>query len=312
MKKKYKYIFGPVPSRRFGRSLGIDLLPYKTCSLDCVFCQLGRTPKKEFTRRGYAPIDDVLSEIKEWLDTDGEADCLTLAGSGEPTLHSDFGRILDFLSETDILAVLLTNGTLLHLPEVREQAAKADIVKASLSAWDQHSFERINRPHDQLKFDQFLRGLKDFRNQYKGKFWLEVFLVPGINSEFDDVKKIAALAKEIGPEKVQLNTAVRPPAEEFVAPVQKQSLETLTHLFKPAADIIAEFSSKQIKSPSISLESILAMLHRRPCTANQIACVYGIHINEVSKILGELVKNNSIHIYRKDNDIYYTAAAGSE
>ena len=108
----YRYLFGPVPSRRFGRSLGIDLTPHKTCSLDCVFCQLGRTPQKTLERKAYVPTADVIAEIDHWLQTDGHADYLTLSGSGEPTLHAEFGRVLAFLHDQPIPSVLLTNGTL--------------------------------------------------------------------------------------------------------------------------------------------------------------------------------------------------------
>ena len=149
---KYRYLFGPVPSRRFGRSLGIDLTPHKTCSLDCVFCQLGRTPKKTLERKVYVSTTDVIDEIDVWMQTDGNADYLTLSGSGEPTLHAEFGRILAHLRNQPIPSVLLTNGTLLNLPEVRDAAALAGVVKVSLSAWDQKSFEWVNRPHPQLEF----------------------------------------------------------------------------------------------------------------------------------------------------------------
>jgi wyosine [tRNA(Phe)-imidazoG37] synthetase (radical SAM superfamily) len=152
-----------VPSRRFGRSLGIDLTPHKTCSLDCVFCQLGRTPEKTLERKTYVPTGDVIDEIDHWLQTDGNADYLTLSGSGEPTLHAEFGRVLAHLRRQPIPSVLLTNGTLLDRPEVREAAALARVVKVSLSAWDQKSFEWVNRPHRQLEFTTLVDGMKAFR-----------------------------------------------------------------------------------------------------------------------------------------------------
>ncbi len=307
IKKKYKYIFGPVPSRRLGRSLGIDLLPFKTCSLDCVFCQLGRTPEQAFIREVYAPIDDVLFELDHWLKTDGEADCLTLAGSGEPTLHSDFGSVLEFIQKTPIPSVLLTNSTQLYLPEVRKAASLADTVKVSLSAWDQHSFETINRPHPQYAFDMIFQGLKDFRNEFKGKLWMEVFLVPGLNTELDNVKKIAVCAKEIKPDRIQLNTAVRPPAESFVAPLQQKDVEALVHFFEPVAEIIANFSLKQTKEESVSKDKIVDILRRRPCTAEQIAQAYGLHVNEVIKQIEVLLQKKRIQIHRKNNEIYYTS-----
>ncbi len=196
----YKYLFGPVPSRRFGRSLGVDLTPYKTCSLDCVFCQLGRTTKKTVHRQEYVPTEASWPNWESGLKTDGQADYITLSGSGEPTLHSRFGEVLEFIrAKTTIPAVLLTNGTMLQFPEVREAAATANVVKVSLSAWDQASYGWVNRPHPQLQFDQLVKGQKDFRAQFKGQLWMEVFLVAGMNSMPADVSKIADHGKKDRP-----------------------------------------------------------------------------------------------------------------
>jgi wyosine [tRNA(Phe)-imidazoG37] synthetase (radical SAM superfamily) len=183
MQEKYHYLFGPVPSRRFGRSLGIDLTPYKTCSLDCVFCQLGRTTDNTVIREEYVPVDAVLAELDEWLKTDGKTDYITLSGSGEPTLHSRFGEVLDFIrAHSAIPSVLLTNGTMLCLPEVRSAASRANAVKVSLSAWNQASYECVNRPHPQLRFDQLIEGQKALRSQFKGELWMEVFMTERKNT----------------------------------------------------------------------------------------------------------------------------------
>jgi len=302
----YKYLFGPVPSRRFGRSLGVDLNPYKTCSLDCVFCQLGRTTEKRVIRQEYVPTDMVLSEVEEWLKRDGRADYITLSGSGEPTLHSHFGEVLEFIcSKSTIPAVLLTNGTMLYLQEVRDAAARANVVKISLSAWDQDSYGWVNRPHPQLRFDQLVEGQRAFRAQFVGKLWMEVFLVGGMNSTLDDVRKIAALAKQINPDRIQLNTAVRPPAEDFVAALSKEHMEALTHLFQPTAEVIAEFSARHAEHIQANQETIFSMLQRRPCTADQIADVFDMHLNEVSKYLGILIRRDQIHVERKNSMVYY-------
>ncbi len=306
--EQYRYLFGPVPSRRFGRSLGVDLNPYKTCSLDCVFCQLGRTTKKIITRREYVPTERVLSELHEWLNKDGKADYITLSGSGEPTLHSRFGEVLEFIrSQSTIPAVLLTNGTMLNLQEVRDAAACADVVKTSLSAWDQPSYIWMNRPHPQLRFDRLIEGQKAFRAQFKGELWMEVFLVGGMNSMRDDVSKIANLAGEIGPDRIHLNTAIRPPAEDFVAPLSKEHMEELTHLFQPRAEVIAEFKAKDSERVEANQETIFSMLQRRPCTADQIADVFDMHLNEVSKYIGILMRSDQIHVERKSPTVYYAA-----
>lgn len=307
MEKKYRYLFGPVPSRRFGRSLGVDLTPHKTCSLDCVFCQLGRTTKKTVTRKAYVPTDAVLDEIEKWLKTDGRADYITLSGAGEPTLHSRFGEILEFIhTHSTIPTVLLTNGTLLYRPEVREAACHADIVKVSLSAWDQTSYGWVNRPHPKSSFDRLVEGQKTFRTQFEGRLWMEVFLVGGMNAMPSDVRKIAALARQIAPDRIQLNTAVRPPSEDFAATLSKEQMAPLTHLFQPPAEIIADFrgDSKKVRG---NANAILAMLQRRPCTSAQIENAFGMHVNEVAKYLGRLLRNDQIRAEHRNRDVFYVA-----
>jgi wyosine [tRNA(Phe)-imidazoG37] synthetase (radical SAM superfamily) len=302
----YKHIFGPVPSRRFGRSLGIDLIPFKTCSLNCIFCQLGRTTQKTIVRKEYVPLTEVIAELKDWLKTDGKADYITLSGSGEPSLHSRFGEVLEFIrTHCEIPTVLLTNGTMLHIPEVREAACHADIVKVSLSAWNQTSFRWVNRPHAELHFEPVFEGQKAFRDKFGGDLWMEVFLLSGVNSMPDDVRKIAALAREIRPDRIQLNTAVRPPAEDFAAPLSQKQLVSLAHLFQPAAEVIAEYSTKQKASMQVSQEAVLSMLRRRPCTATQITEAFGMHINEMLKYLGSMIRADQIRAVRKEREIYY-------
>lgn len=299
-------LFGPVPSRRLGRSLGVDLTPYKTCSLDCVFCQLGKTTHKTVTRGSYVPIRDVIEEIDAWLRTKGEADYITLSGSGEPTLHERFGEVLVFVREhTEIPAVLLTNGTLLHLPEVRDAAYQAHVVKVSLSAWDAASFERVNRPHPSLDFDRVVEGQKAFRKGFKGELWMEVFLVVGMNTASHDVQRIAALASEIRPDRIQLNTAVRPPTEAFAEPLSMDHLASLCPLFRPEAEVIAEYDLETDKEAQVNKDTVFSLLQRRPCTAEQIAKVFGMHPNEVSKYIGNLLRSGQVREERILGDAYY-------
>ncbi|MGD8701314.1 MAG: radical SAM protein [Desulfosarcina sp.] len=305
---QYRHLFGPVPSRRFGRSLGIDLTPYKTCSMDCVFCQLGRTSDKTLTRKRYVPTAEVVAEIEHWLKVDGEADYLTLSGSGEPTLHAEFGNVLSMLRDTPILSALLTNGTLLQVPEVRAGARLADVVKVSLSVWDQQSFFWVNRPHPKLDFRSYYDGLKQFRHEFSGQLWLEVFLLSGINAVGKRVEAIAALARELAPDRIHLNTVVRPPAEAFAAAVSLPELEKFSGLFDPPAHIAAESSNRRSKASTADPSVILAMLRRRPCTNEQIQAAFGLHINEVSKTLGQLIRNRLIRATVKHNDIYYRSA----
>lgn len=313
MAKKYRHLFGPVPSRRFGRSLGIDLTPHKTCSFDCIFCQLGCTTQKTLLRREYVPIDEVIEELDDWLRTDGSADYLTLSGSGEPTLHSRFGEVLGYIRKNSkIPAVLLTNGSLLWHPEVREAASHADVVKISLSAWDKYSFEHINRPHPELSLRQVVEGESAFRGYYKGELWMEVFLLQGLNSTPADVTKIADLAALICPDRIHLNTAVRPTAEEVAVALQRERMEQLTRLFTPRAEVVAEFSTDHTLETGANEGTILAMVQRRPVTAGEIAGTFGMHINEVSKYLGKLLRTEQIRLERRDGNLYYVAVSREE
>ena len=309
----YKYIFGPVPSRRFGRSLGIDLTPFKTCSFDCIFCQLGRTTDKTVIRKEYVATSQVINEIDHWVKTNNTADYITLAGSGEPTLHSKFGNILEFIrTATTIPTALLTNGSMLHLPEVRNAALSADIVKVSLSAWDQFSLEHINRPHNTIVFKDIIEGLQTFRSEFNGEIWLEVFLVWGTNTVTADISKIADLAKNVGADRIQLNTAVRPPSEEYALTAPDQDMKRLAKLFAPPAEVIPEFNIDTSKHTKVNETEILAILERRPCTTKQIAQVFAIHRNEVSKYIGKLLRKGLIQDEYKDNEKYYIGTLKKE
>ncbi len=309
MSRNFTYLFGPVPSRRFGRSLGVDLTPFKTCSLDCIFCQLGGTTCKTDRRREYVPADAVTAELETWLESGETADFITLAGSGEPTLHERFGEIIRFIRErTRIPVALLTNGTLLYQPEVRKQAANADVVKMTLTSWDQTSFERMHRPCDGVTFERLVEGERLFRGEFGGRLWLEVFLLDGINAESDQVKRLAETARLIRPDCIHLNTCVRPPAEAAARPVPEARLAELASLFSPAAEVIAEFKTEKPVAMQASEDAVFEMLRRRPCTAAQIADVFGMHLNELSKYLGSLVRTGRVQTVHRDRDIYYTVA----
>ncbi len=306
--RTYKHIFGPVPSRRFGRSLGIDLTPMKTCSFDCVFCQIGRTPRTTFERREYVPVAAVIEELDDWLKNSGKADYLTLAGSGEPTLNTGFGDVIEFLrGHSDIPCVLLTNGTTLQLPEVRKDAARANVVKISLSAFDQDSLQKINRPSPEVRFEQLVEGMKAFRKEFGGKIWLEVFVIDGVNSSLDQARRIAELAKGIGPDVIHLNTAVRPPADQSVGSVSRERLDEIAMLFTPRAEVIAAFKGRNEKVKA-DADMIFNMLKRRPCTAAQLVEVFSMHPNEVSKYLGILINGGRIRrMDEKEGGDYYAA-----
>jgi wyosine [tRNA(Phe)-imidazoG37] synthetase (radical SAM superfamily) len=301
-----RYLFGPVPSRRLGRSLGIDLIPPKTCTFDCLFCQVGATSFKSITRKEYVPLADVIKEIDNWIVNDNNADCMTLAGSGEPTLHTGFGDVLEHVKKsTSLRTVLLTNSSMMHLPEVRDAAAGAHIVKVSLSAWDQESFQNINRPHPDLRFDAIVDGLISFRPIFKGKLWLEVFTMQGINDTEEAMIRIAAIAKRIKPDCIHLNTVVRPPADDTAKPVSVDVLQGFSELFSPEAEIIADFRRNTGKVSVPDESAVLAMIKRRPCTISDIAGSMGMKESAVRGILQDLHNKGIVSKIREEGRMYY-------
>ena len=307
MKTNYKYLFGPVPSRRLGRSLGIDVTPFKTCSFDCVFCQCGCTTEFITDRGEFVPFDEVCAEIEQWLADDGHAETITFAGSGEPTLYSRLGDLISFIKEkTDIPVIVLTNGTLLHRSEVREEAARADIVKVSLSAWDEHTYKKINRPAPGLTFEMLVIGGRDFRAEFSGQLWLEVFLIDGVNAERGQVEEIAAIAREIAPDRIHLNTAVRPPAEATVRPVAREKLEALCDCFTPRAEVIATFEAAPAEvTGELNADSLVCLIHRHPATAAQLAALAGADAEAVRAALAPLVEEGSLQIEERDGEMWY-------
>ena len=296
MKKSGSYIFGPVPSRRLGFSLGIDLIPYKTCSLDCIYCQLGRTTNKTIKTKEYTSSFLILKQLRKVLSSGRKIDYLTFSGSGEPTLNSKIGEMISEIKEiTKIPIAVLTNGTLLFKKEMREKVKKADLVIPSLDAVTPSVFEKINRPYPSLKIDKIIAGLIKFREEFTGKIWLEIMLVAGVNDNSAEIKKFKEEVEAIHPDKVQLNTVVRPPAEKWAKPVSLSKLKNIKKLFGKNCEIIASFKRKKQTAYRKDLErEILTLLSRRPVTTLEISNVSGAHINEVIKYLEVLEKAKRI------------------
>jgi len=282
------HIFGPVPSRRLGRSLGVDLVPFKTCTYDCIYCQLGRTTNKTVERRQWVPLDDVLAELKKKLTT--RPDYITLSGSGEPTLFSRLDELIAGIrSMTDIPVAVLTNGSLLWRDEVRSQLMDAHLVIPSLDAGHSSLFQAVNRPHESISFDRMLEGLIAFREEYYGEYWLEVFLLAGHTAMDSEISKIAECVGRIKPDRVQLNTATRPTAEEYAVMVDRRRMGDLAAGFDPPAEVIADYRGVHAQSDfKAGRDSVLEMIQRRPCSLEDIADGLGMHRNEAIKYVEEL------------------------
>ncbi len=278
-------LFGPVPSRRYGRSLGIDLVPMKTCCYDCLFCQLGKTPQTTCERRDYVPVAAVISALEGWLEKGEPADILTLCGSGEPTLHSHFGEVLRWIARnTDKPTLLMSNGALFADPEVRQAAALASRVKISLHFWDEASFRATVRPHPTLHFDDLLAGWKTFRAHYSGKLDLEYFALPGLNDAPQQLNRILALAESLRPDTLTVNTAVRPPAEATqVRAVPPEELEQLRRLF---ATVATERQAAADAAPApYSEAALLALARRHPLTPAQFARYFAVPEAQICEAL---------------------------
>lgn len=284
------YLFGPVNSRRLGRSLGVDVIPRKTCTFDCIYCEVGRTTDLTLKRRPFAG-EAIVREIREYFQKAHIVpDFITLAGSGEPTLNMEIGPIIAAIKQlTDIPVAVLTNGALLWQEEVRRALAAADVVLPSLDAAREETFRRINRPAPGLNLDQVLAGLRAFRQEYAGQLWLEVMLLKGLN---DQEPELAALKREIdriAPDKVQLNTAVRPVAEAWARPLSWPELAAVAACLGEKAEIIASFSRPAPGSPdTVTDQAVVEMLARRPMTAPDLAQALGLPLPQLEQRLHRL------------------------
>ncbi len=309
--KHRSHIYGPVPSRRLGFSLGIDLLPYKICSLDCIYCQLGTTKRKTVQRKKYFSEDVILQQIRKVLDSGQRIDYITFSGSGEPTLTSSLGSLIKKIKKTTPIPVaVLTNSTLLTKKSVREALLHADLVVPSLDAATQEVFDRINRPYPSLKIQEIIDGLKKFRREFKGLIWLEILLVKGINDSPSHIQKLKEVINEIHPERIHLNTVVRPPAENFARPLSLPELKSIKKIFGKKAEIIAEFDKIQHTPSSIDLKDVvLSMVRRRPVTLSDMAASLGKHENEILKYIDILLKEKKIKLVTHKGRKYYESSS---
>lgn len=304
-----RYLFGPVPSRRLGRSLGIDLVPYKTCTYDCIYCQLGKTTNLTRERKEWVPQEDILDEIRKKLASPNSIDFLTFSGSGEPTLHSHIGRLIrELKQQSPVPVAVLTNGSLLWQKEVQDDLLAADLVIPSLDAPDDHLFRHVNRPHPDLVFEEFLEGLIRFRERYPGKIWLEIFLLAGMTGMESDVKRLANLTRAIKPDLVQLMTVTRPPQEEFAEPVSSEQMCRFSGFFDaPAVVVPATASVSGDVLFSAGREQIFELLERRPCTIQDIELGLGIARAEASKYIEDLFAHGQIRRSTCNGKTYYSA-----
>ncbi len=268
------YVFGPVPSRRLGQSLGIDTIPLKTCNWNCVYCQLGRSVPLTNERRDYVPVQDILFEVEQALRSreKGRIDWVTFVGSGEPTLHSRFGELIRCVKALTTLPVaVITNGSLLFKPEVREELSAADAVLPTLDAGTVELYRQINRPHPQITFERLVGGLVAFREVYRGKIWVEVMLVRGLNDTSQTLEDIAKVLQRVKPDAVHINLPTRPPAETWVQPPDSEGLMRALSILGNIAEVVhpAE-GSFDLSSDENIVEAVIAIITRHPMRQDEL------------------------------------------
>lgn len=300
------YVFGPVPSRRLGLSLGVDLIPAKTCTFDCLYCQVGRTTSKTLEPAPFMPVREVVDEIEKKL-MKSEPDAVTLAGSGEPTLHSRIHEVIDSIKEvTETKVALLTNGSLFWKEEIRKRVLKADIIMPTISSVFENTFRMIHRPHPGLGLDDVINGLERLRQDYTGLLFLEVVLLAGFNDTEKELEGLKTVIDRINPEKIQLNTVVRPPADKRAVSLDKKRLEDIKVFFGKRAEIIAGDPVEAKKGEKNTLISdFLEMVKRRPLRSPDIANALGLSMDDVEDLVKGLLIKGYISSQEQSGEKYY-------
>lgn len=306
--KRFRHLYGPVPSRRLGLSLGVDIVPYKICSFDCIYCQLGRTTELTSVPRPIADKPSIMSELKEWLAAGNTADYITFAGSGEPTLNSELADMInEMLCITDLPVAIITNGSLLSDPDVRHAVMNADVLLPSLDAGTESTFQKVNRPVHGLDLKVVVDGLVRARQEFQGEFWLEVVLVKDLNDTQAELHEMAEIIKKIDPDKVQINTVERPSRSGEVFAVSQDTLNRAVLAFGMRSEIITSkhLNAHASKPDESAVEFILNLLSRRPCTLNDITATTGMHIHEVTKHLRDLMSGGLVAATDQSANPYY-------
>jgi wyosine [tRNA(Phe)-imidazoG37] synthetase (radical SAM superfamily) len=310
------FVFGPVPSRRLGKSLGIDPVPLKTCNWNCVYCQLGRSKPLTNERKVFFPVKEILDRVEETIKTHnpGSIGWITFVGSGETTLCADLGLLIRGVKElTKIPLAVITNGSLLYLPEVRRELSEADAVLPSLDAGNPLLYRKINRPHPAITFERLLFGLKAFRSEFKGKLWLEVMLVKGLNDNEQTLRELACHIRDIDPDEIHLLQPTRPPVEEWVQPSDPESvLLALTILGQKARLIDALDGDYYLNKDQSLVNAVVEIITRHPMKDSELRMVLGnLPQVDVQSVIDELLDSGKAIMVSR-NEINYWVSSGSK
>jgi wyosine [tRNA(Phe)-imidazoG37] synthetase (radical SAM superfamily) len=308
-------IFGPVPSRRLGSSLGIDVIPHKTCTFDCVYCECGATTDKTCERREFYPLLELLEELESHLfQMEEKPDVVTLSGSGEPTLYSPLGELIEGIKRIAGLPVaVITNSSLLWMPDVRDELSRADIVLPSLDAATRDAFGRINRPHERCNLTRIIEGLERFLEEYRGTALLEILLIEGYNTDAANLEALKTAIARMRVDRIQLNTALRPGTEKRIEPMDAASMEQIRDFFGPRCEIIASAKTTRMRHEErILVGIVMPMLDRRPCTAEDIGAVLGIAPVEIIKLMNGLKEAGKVTERSHGGVVFYSSASGKK
>lgn len=309
-------VYGPVTSRRLGLSVGVDMVPFKVCSFDCVYCQIGRTEKTTVARSDFGLLDRIFEDLERKLESGAKPDHITLGGSGEPTMNLEIGKIIRGIKKiTTIPVAVLTNGSLLWDQNVRDELSAADIVLPSIDAADQETYQKINRAHPDIAFDRFVEGVISFSHSFGGQVWVEIFLIKDINTSDAHLAKLKQLMEKIRPDRVHLNTAVRPPAESFVFAVDQGDLQAMAVKINYNAEVIAEYKENRgtpVEKKDLPEDTLIDVLLRRPCTTREIAVALNTNEQQVTALADRLVAEGRIRSRTSGSKTYYLCKADSD
>lgn len=306
----YKHLFGPVPSRRLGMSLGVDLVPHKVCSLNCIYCECGATTELTTERKEYVSYDEIISELNDFFVHNNNPDYITFSGAGEPTLNVHIGKVIQYIKSKfpKIPLAVLTNGSLLNDSALRKELLQADLVLPSLDASTKAAFKKTDRPSNLIKIEDYIQGLIDFRNEFKGIVWLEIMILPGFNDDMENLTSLKQAILKIKPDKVQLNTLDRPGVIDHIRAASRIELQNIIDFWDLSnVEIIASSAiRKDNKSFRKDIENaIMETISRRPCTLEDLEKILGLHVNEINKYLDVLDVDNKIKTERQERGIFY-------
>ncbi|MHC1729979.1 MAG: radical SAM protein [Syntrophobacteraceae bacterium] len=303
------FIFGPVPSRRLGRSLGIDVVPAKTCSFDCIYCESGPTTHLTVKQEDFSAPSEVLRELNEFFHLfQNGTDVITFSSAGEPTLYSQLGELIAAVKKAhpEYPLIVLTNGSLLWKPEVRKALLKADRIVPSLDAVTSKVFREINKPHPSLELSMIVDGIREFRHEYRGQLHVEIVLVSGVNDSAEELSSLADVLELIKPDCIELNTVVRPPAFTGTTGLPRAQMEKAACFFqRQNAQIIGSFTAETADSTEEELgRRILQTVERRPCTVSELAAALGIPEDTLADESRKLEKQGKLKLVSFDGKLF--------